>query len=228
MANRHLRGLSPDDIFERWKERFERVQLELTHLFEMRRKFRDIEAMFTENARLNATGSQAWDWLLTLWGRDAVMAIRRELDDDTNVISLGTLLDEMAERPDVVTRRRYLAFIPADKLWLVEANDREFTRRGVIRPTADPLDDYLDPAVVRADREGLESAAEPVLEYANQMVAHRTPAKSLAVRVKDIHRALDAMEPVLQKYFVLMEGRSLVQLEPANLGDDWKDVFTFA
>jgi len=42
--------------------------------------------------------AKAWEFLL-LWDREAVIAVRRELDDDTNVISLGALLDEMAERP---------------------------------------------------------------------------------------------------------------------------------
>lgn len=68
VANRHLRSLTPDGIFNRWQERMGRISLELTYLFETRRKFRDVEDMFTTNARLNATGSQAWEWLLLLWG----------------------------------------------------------------------------------------------------------------------------------------------------------------
>lgn len=155
------------------------------------------------------------------------MAVRRELDDDTNTISLGTLLDEMAERPDVLTRRRYLAFMPQDKPWLTESNDMAFTSRGVIRPTADPMDDYIDPARIRHDRESLNATARSVLEYANQIVAHRSPVKGLDLTVAEIHAALDAMEPVLKKYYVLMTGNALVQVEPANVGDGWRDVFAF-
>lgn len=227
MSNRHLRTLTQDQIFGRWKARFERVKLELTYLFEIRRKFRDVESMFRDNPRLAGTGSQAWEFLFLLWGRDAVMAIRRELDDDKNVISLGALLDEMAERPEVLTRRRYLGMIPSDRAWLIEANDQAFSKRGVVRPTNDAMDDHLDPVHVRADRKALEVAAAPVLAYANQLVAHRSPVEGLAVSAHHIHDALDAMEPVVKKYYVLMNGSALTQLEPVNVGDDWRDLFTF-
>jgi hypothetical protein len=227
MPNRHLRGLSAEEIYARWQERFERVRLELTFLFSIRRKFQQVEAMFQDNARLNAIGSQAWEWLLLLWGRDAVMAVRRELDDDTNTISLGTLLDEMAARPEILTRRRYMAHMTGCDQMVVKSNDEAFTLFGVTRSATDRMDDYLDPAGIRADRNALDAAAKPVLDYANRMVAHRTPVEELAMSVADIHAALDAMEPVVKKYHVILSGSSLMSIEPMEVGDDWREAFTF-
>ena len=227
MANKHLR-LTDDEVYVRWQERFERVRLELTFLFSVRRKFRQVQAMFNDNKRLNAIGSQAWEWVLLLWGRDAVMAVRRELDDDTNTISLGTLLDEMATRPDILTRRRYMAHMRDGDETLVRLNDEAFTKRGIIRSGTDKMADHLDPAAIRADREGLVSAAKPVLEYANRMVAHRTPVEELGMTVEDIHVALDAMEPTVKNYHVLLSGSALTAIEPTEVGDDWREAFTFA
>jgi len=228
MANRHLRGLTDDEIYARWQERFERVRLELTFLFSVRRKFRQVQAMFTDNKRLNAIGSQAWGWVLLLWGRDAVMAVRRELDDDTNTISLGTLLDEMAARPDVLTRRRYMAHMTGCDETLIHLNDEAFTKRGIIASASDRTGDHLDPAAILADRDGLVGAASPVIKYANLMVAHRSPVEGLEMTVEDIHVALDAMQPVVKKYHVLLSGSALTAIEPTEVGDDWREAFTFA
>lgn len=219
--------LTDDEIYARWQERFERVKLELHHLFSMRRKFCDIQGMFQENERLNSIGSQAWEWLLLIWGRDAVVAVRRELDDDSNTISLGRILDEMAARPQVMTRRRYMAHMKGVEPDLASLNDRYFTSLVVMRPGSDPMDDHLDPDRIRADRKGLNAAAKPVLEYANRMVAHRTPVDKLDMTVQDIHDSLDAMEPVVKKYYVLLSGSALSNVEPVDVGDDWKEAFTF-
>lgn len=72
----------------------------------------------------------------------------------------------MATRPDILTRRRYLAHIRDGDETLVRLNDEAFTKWGFIRSGTDKMADHLDPAAIRADREGLNSAAKPVLEYA--------------------------------------------------------------
>jgi hypothetical protein len=96
MATQRLRDLTDDEAFARWQERFDQIHKELMYLMTTRRKFEDIREMFNKNERLNKIGSQPYRWLLGIWGRDAVIAVRRELDDDKNTICLGTLLDEMA------------------------------------------------------------------------------------------------------------------------------------
>ena len=228
MATPKLKDLTDDDAFERWQERFDQIHKELMYLMTTRRKFEDIREMFNANTRLNAIGSQPYRWILGMWGRDAVIAVRRELDNDTNTICLGTLLDEMASRPEVLTRARYMAFMRKSEQFLIDLNDKAFTKRGVVKPTTDPSQDYMDPAVIKADRKSLDKAAKPVLEYANRLVAHRTPTiDKLEVTIKQINDAIDAIEPVFQKYHVIMTGSSLMRLEPYNQGDDWRRTFTF-
>jgi hypothetical protein len=223
-----LDRLTDDQVFARWKTHFDVIHKELTYLMSTRRKFEDIREMFNSNARLRAIGSQPYGWILGIWGRDAVIAVRRELDDDRNTICFGSLLDEMAARPRVLTRARYMAFMKNSDQFLIDSNNRTFSKRGIIKPTSNPNDDYLDPAVIKADRKTLNIAAKPVLAYANRLVAHRTPTLDrLEVSINQINHAIDAIEPVFKKYHVILTGSSLVRLEPYNQGDDWRETFTF-
>ena len=78
-----------------------------------------------------------------------------------------------------------------------------------------------------ADREELERKTRVVFEYAQKIVAHRTPIDNLSIKANDIHEALDALEPVLQKYYAILIGPSLVSATAA-IQWNWMDVFTFA
>ena len=230
MSRSTLRKLSNDEAFKRWQDRIDLILTELMYVFENRQKFRELQQMFHDNKRLNEIGSQPYEWLLGHWGRDAVIAIRRELDSDRNTISFGALLDEMAERNNVLTRKRFLGPLaqPGAEKVLVDADNEHFDKWGVVSRTKNSLEDYLTSDGIIADRASLNKAAAPVLKYANQLVAHRTPVGTLPMTVKDIHTALDAIEDVFKKYFIILTGRQLMDILPSNVGDDWKDAFTFA
>lgn len=226
MNSKKFKHMSKDEVFERWQQRFDRILTEL--MYPTRRKFWDIQEMFKTNEKLYAIGSQPYEWILGIWGRDAVMGIRRELDDDRNTIALGSMLDEMTERPQVLNRRRFLSFLrPNEEEYIIRVNNEAFDNWGTVKRSGGSLEDYLDLAGIKADREALDATAKPVLEYANRLVAHRTPIDKLGLTIGEINKAIDAFEPIVQKYHVILTGKALAQIEPSNVGDDWKEVFTF-
>src|SRR5262245_43707224 len=157
-------------------------------------------------------------------GRDIVIAIRRELDNDTNTVCLARLLDEMAQRPKVITSARYLRDIPEEDfkyqmLWEI------FSGFGVIHQNdTAPLTDYVDPAGIAADRQRLLKVAKPVLAYANQLVAHRSETEHVPVTLGDVNRTVEAIEEVFVKYYAIIVGPSLVGLEPSII-HDWMAPF---
>ncbi len=220
--------LSNDEVFARWQARFNRIHDELKYLFTTRRKFLEVQEMFQTNERLKEIGSQPYQWILGMWGRDVVIGVRRELDSNKNNIAFGSMLDEMAECPEVLTRERYLSFLKTTEKFIIDSHNKAFDKWGVKKQNGSPATDYLDPSGIRADREELNATAAPVLEYANRIVAHRTPLEQpLQVTVGQVNAALDAFEKPFQKYHVIVTGRALERIEPNNVGDDWKETFTF-
>jgi hypothetical protein len=216
--SKKLRKLSDEDVWTRWTERMTRVRNELHYVYGTRKRFNDITGLFEKNDKLKSIGGDVYDWMFRMWARDIVIAIRRELDNDTNTVCLGRLLDEMAQRPKVITRARYLQGIEESDfryriLWTT------FDSFSVLRQSdTAPLTDYLDPAGISADRRRLVQMAKPVLVYANQLVAHRSETEHVPVTLGDVNRTVEVIEEVFLKYYAIIVGPSLIGLEPSIVG----------
>lgn len=222
MASKKLKSLTDDEVWARWNERMTRVRHELHYVFSTRKKFRDVTATFENNDDLKAIGGEVYQWLFFMWARDIVIAVRRELDSDTNAICLGRLLDEMAQRPKVITRRRFLDGIPEEdfKFKMLSVT---FDGHGVVK-AADAMDDNLDPAGIANDRKHLLKVAKPVLAYANQLIAHRSETEEVPITLGEVNGAVDEIETVFLKYYAIINGPALMGLEPSIIGD-WMKPF---
>ena len=69
--------------------------------------YRAIAHMFQTNPELQRHGNDVWLWIRMLYGREAVMAIRRDMDDPKNAISLVNLLRDLEANAKVLTRERH-------------------------------------------------------------------------------------------------------------------------
>jgi hypothetical protein len=222
--SKKLKKLSDGNVWTRWNKRITRVRHELHYVYSTRRKFSDVTSLFENNEKLKSIGGEVYDWVFRMWARDIVIAIRRELDNDTNTVCLGRLLDEMAQRPKVITRARYLGDIPEDDfkyrtLW------QTFDGFGIVRQSDTArMTDYLDPAGIAADSQRLAKVAKSVLGYANQLVAHRSETEHVPVTLGDVNRTVDAIEETFIKYYAIIGGPSLVGLEP-SLSGNWMAPF---
>ena len=217
--SKKLEKLSDGNVWTRWNERMTVVRHELHYVYSTRGKFNDVTSLFENNEKLKSIGGEVYEWMFRMWARDIVITIRRELDSRANMVCLGRLLDEMAQRPKVITRARYLRDIPEDDfryrmLW------ETFDGFGIVRQSdTAPLTDYLDPDGIRADRQRLAEVAESVLDYANQLVAHRSETERVPVTLGDINQTIDAIEEIFIKYYAIIVGPSLIGLEPSLIGN---------
>jgi hypothetical protein len=178
--------------------------------------------MFQSNSGLREIGGPVYQWLFGIWGRDALIALRRELDGQSNTINLVHLFKEMQQRPTIMTRRRYLAHCTPDDHEMVRTMmSNGFTKWGAVP------DDYIPATVAKADEDSLTSQTQAAVDYAQQMVAHRTPVEGLDITLAQINSALDAIEPMVQKYYLMFTGSSLVRAT-ATTQYDWGAPFDFA
>lgn len=206
-------------IKSRWRRQIRRIQRETTYAFHNRIIFREVMRMFRHNPALHQDGATVHDWIVGMYGRDQLMAVRRELDGQSGVINLIKLLHEIEQRPDVITRRGYLRFSVGQDGWVRGRALRHFRELEAAGTT------HIDPAIVRRDREELERRCRDTLQYAQRMVAHRTPARR-GFNLRNIDVALSAIEDILKKYYDLLTGYGL-EVAPSLLGN-WRRPFTVA
>lgn len=229
MASKEVMAMPAADLYGRWQGHVKRIHDETAYIFTTRYQFREVQAMFEKNKDLNRIGGNVYEWLLGLWGRDALMGIRRELDTQSGTINLIHLLREIQDRTDVLTRRRWLAFIkPEHSSFMPEMMNRSFDTLGGISiegGTKDPNDDIIAPDRVRSDLDTLQRNTNKAFLYAQQMVAHRTPIDSLEVTVAEINSAMDAIESCFKKYYLIFTGASLISAEAA-IQYDWTEPFS--
>lgn len=219
-----------DALHDRWQQHAQRIRHETHYLFNTRWSFRQFAKMFEENKQLWDDGHHIYKWTLGMWGRDALMGIRREMDDQSGVINLRHLLYEIEARHEVMSRTRYMSQVraetPQDTVEFLREQSKEWFP---VQPAAsgDPMGSHIDPASVRDDRQALERATEVAFDYAQKFVAHRTPLEALEIKISDIHGAIDSLEPAFLKYYNLLTAVGLVQAEPSVVYY-WHKPFTYA
>jgi len=202
-----------DQRFQSWVERIRLVQKETVQLFWNRKMFQAVARMFETNEELRRTGDHVWWWLAGLYGRDAVMAVRRELDGQAGVLNLYHLLHDMERNAAILTRRRYrnhariLATVASDYV------DEQFHEFGG-PPGPGTAGDYISPQAIARDRKALQDDTAAALEYAQRLVAHRTPVGELDLTLREVDRAVQALHDCLTKYYAFLTGSALVARTP--------------
>lgn len=214
-----------DARYRDWIDRIERIRTETFSLFWNRRLFRAVQHMFATNEALQASGQHVRRWIAGLYGRDAVMAIRRELDGQTGVLNLFHLLHDIEAHPDVLTRARHRRSY-AERLqipdWLIDQQFEEFGGP----PGPGTPDDRIPAAVIATDRARLQQETRAAFEYAQRLVAHRTPVGQLALTIEQVDTAMRAVFQCLKKYHGFFTGGSIAGPTPVPQFD-WLAPFRF-
>ena len=224
----HPPALTEGQQWAQWEKDVRRIYTETVYAFKNRLVYRELWRIFSENPKLKANGGFIWTWIKCIYGRDQVLAIGREVDKHTEVINLIQLMYQMIQRPKVISRTRFMTMLDLDnpeknrsellKEVLRESNNRWFSEN-----IGDG--EYLDLAKIKKDRNWIEKQCKAVMKYRHKVVAHRSPME-LTLTIEQIDKALDAIEKMLQKYYLLFTGASLMGAEPA-IQFDWHDVFTY-
>ena len=215
-----------DTRYRGWIERIQRIKTETYYLFWNRRLFRAVQRMFQTNEALQRAKGDAWAWIAGLYGRDAVMAIRRELDGQAGVLNLFHLLHDMETHSYVLTRARYhgsFAELPAFTAHLV---DQTFERFGG-PPGPGAPEDHIPATVIANDRVRLQQDTKAAFDYAQRLVAHRTPIGELPLTIREVDDAMRAVFHCLRKYYGFLAGGSLAGPTPVPQFD-WLAPFRLA
>jgi hypothetical protein len=145
-------------------------------------------------------------WLATNYVQFQAMAIRRQTDLRTDVISLARLIQRVATTPKALSRDRYLA-IPANAAVPKLSNVHFDELVGEGR-------DEIDPAVPKADLYLLRKKSEPIREFVNKTIAHYDKEKArfhVDLNYGDLHKTVDLAIDLSVKYRQMILGVTMAK-----------------
>jgi hypothetical protein len=154
------------------------------------------------------------------------LAVRRQADADSSVVSLGRLLVRVAKSPGVLSRERYLSERSPDDQGLGNEFFDKLVGLGA---------DALDASVPRADFKRLQGETAKVRKWVDKEVAHydrKAGVFGQGLTFDDIHRSIDVIFETYNRYCQLILGTTVlgaVVLQPweANFKVAWLDEGAF-
>lgn len=144
------------------------------------------------------------------------IAVRRQTDTDPRVISLGTLLSEMATDSTRLTRRFYVSLYDEH---IRELADPDFDR------LAGAGADHVPRAPLETVMRTLCARSEPIEAFVNRHIAHtdRRPLPALPTH-NDLNVAIDAVGDAFNECSRILTASSWAQLDPVPQYD-WTAIF---
>jgi len=187
---------------------------------------KDIHSRYLEIIKANKdiqSPSDFHEWTIRNYGSYVVMAIRRQLDSDNDVISLKRLLIELVKSPQFLTKHwfRSLYSSPTNNLPI----PMESFADGDFENYAGNME-HFDPAFAEADLTKLETLGKSITRYVNKQIAHRTKVEA-TLTFSEINQFLDEFETIVKKYILLFTASGYVTLTP-TCQYDWETIFTKA
>jgi hypothetical protein len=238
---RTFHSRSKSDQWKQWQLDVEQIKGFIIHVFNRRYVYRELVAMFEATPALAIDEARFTRFYLTeQYGHYIAMAVRREVDRGFDVLSLGRLLDEIKRAPGAFSRERYYAHFTDEPSPIPEIHEFHLKQRSAWWKDMAGEGDCIDVAVVKKDLRRLDRRAKQTLLYANKIVAHRalkesdddgtlhppSPAElaEIELTVAQVDEALDNIEAILKKYYVLLSGNMLTGAEP-TMQYHWRKVF---
>lgn len=193
-----VRVLPPpnDSRYDKWRKWLKVVDGEVTTMFLRRETWRGLVTIIQANPAIPP--SHVFDFLAHGYVAMQATAIRRQADADSRVISMASLLLEIAKYPDTVSRDRFVSQYPWGAQYIGDSAFDGFAGNG---------GSHIDSVRVQADLDKLQAAAVATKRYVDRHVAHTDKER----RPEDIpsfselDKAIDTCGALLQRYLLLFE-----------------------
>jgi hypothetical protein len=184
------------DKFEKWIKWSDAIQADLRSTVILNLIYHDLADIVKANDALPQENPLYW-YLSVQHAQSIAMAVRRQVKNQRDSISLIGLLEDVRDNANLITRSRTLSGI-----------DRAFVPR--FATAFDDISqggDTLSEEVISKDIAEVRNAAAILEEYADRVVAHldKRQPKSWPM-YDDLHGALETLERVLYRYRFVITG----------------------
>ncbi len=207
---------SMDPRLQKWIAWLKVIHDEIQHLVMAKDMFWEVQEVIKANKRIQKP-SAFYEYLGNTYVSHSTIGMRRQLKVDSQSISLGRLLVEMAETPEVFSRAYYTAMYAGSTVESFAYKD--FNR------FADAGAEHISKDKVLEDLKALRDAGKKLEEYADRRVAHRDKRDIKSPpRFRDGDAFIDLLDKIYVKYHLLFHAQSMDSLMP-TYQYDWKEIF---
>jgi hypothetical protein len=206
--------MDEDELFKKWDDWLERILADIRELLVSQDIFWEVQKIIKANPRIH-TPNTFNRWMARIYGNDAAAGIRRQQDIDDNSITLRRLLMEIQNKPQVLSRDRYVALYKEDMKKLGHLHFDKIIGRGK---------DYIDTEMVTEDLAQLEGKTKNIKKFVDKRIAHldKHPHRELPT-FKEVNDCLDLFKDLLQKYLLIFRAATYEILPVRDY--DWKQIF---
>jgi len=173
-----------------------------------------------KNEKLRSMDPRVRDWMGFSFTVDLVIRIACLCDDSKNTYSLVKWLRKLEKNEKYLSRKRFIDLYK-NSIRGVDGANMDFDN------LAGKGNDAYPTSLIKKDIKKLknENPMKKIVEFRNQHLAHRAKKKNPPPTYKDLFDAIKVIEEIMIKYIFLMEGHSMMELEP-SIGGYWKEVYT--
>lgn len=212
-------AMSANDIRDRWAQEFKVLGGDVHRIHWNREVF---EALDEEIVRTRRDGSGFFleRFLRPMYVETQAVLLRRLGDDDRRSSSFRVMLEEMLVRPEVLTRKWYVArwgdHYDHDPDYM-SMGEHEFSTRFGTRARRVPV------RVLKRYRDDLVTDLERVKVFVDKFVAHRDRLTEKPITWAELNAVIERLEEHLNAVGVLVTGSYL--WPRATIIDQWRNVF---
>jgi hypothetical protein len=208
-----------DSRIEKWRRWCDgQIKSEVLTLHLHRYAFREVRAIVEANKSLPE--SYFFEYLEDTYATTQAVAVRRQAEARSRVVTLGQLVTEIRDDAKRLTRKFWVGLWDNSDAKRFGVPDAAFTKQ-----FAPDRGDHLDAAIPDADVQRLTDAARSVTTYVDQHVAHSDARPQAGLPTfRELDETIDFIGHLFVKYANLLTASTWATLEPA-IQHDWKAVF---
>jgi hypothetical protein len=205
-----------DQKLAKWIRWMKVIHDEIQQLVIAKDIFWEVQEIIKNNKNIQKPSS-FYEYLGNTYVSHSVIGMRRQLKVDTQSISLARLLTEMANNPEVLSRKYYTAMYVGSVV--EDFADRDFDR------FSSPGAPHISKTMVLSDLAKLCDAGRTLERFADRRIAHRDKrAVKSPPRFKDGDAFIDLLDQLYVKYHLLFHASAMDSLMP-TYQYDWKEIF---
>lgn len=209
--------MSNDDLFNKWNVWLEAIYDDVQGLLINRHIYQETQEVIRANPRIQIE-SAFYEWMGIVYASTQAIGVRRQVDARPEVVSFASLLGEIKEKPEILSRQRFTTLYGGTGV-SKEDSDLDFEKfSGKDQP-------HVDPQRVEADLAEMKKKADKIRMYVNKRITHfnRSDFKNAPI-FADLDDSLDFLETLLKKYLGLFRVNMPVSIAPV-WQYDWKKIF---